>query len=244
MILLNLLIKDQIFKSKPVITTEKIRSQFQGLVYMQKKSAILFVHRDQEVYFYNYDPTLQELLGADNNKFKSINHLFSDDDKQIINQYIKVINSYTLDKKDKKDRLCYFAIIGNNSLTDYDNGYALKIYPQVYNRDGNLISTICFYESISYIGKPILRQEKIIENQTFIYSRVFKRFVKEEKQGLSLIDLKIIRLTGEGRKEQEIADELGVTLANLKRQKVALMDKIEVKTLAEAIFYAYKKGLI
>lgn len=244
MILSNLLIKDQIFKTKPVITTEKIRSRFQGLVYMQKKSAILFVHRDQEVYFYNYDPTLQETLGADNNKFNSVFHIFSDEDKLIINQYIKVINSYTLERKDKKDRLCYFTIIGNNSLTDYDHGYALKIYPQIYDREGNLVSTICFLESISYIGKPILRIEKIIENKTFIYSRVYKRFVKEEKQDLNTTDLKILRLTGEGKKEQEIADELGITLANLKRQKVALMDKIEVKTLAEAIFYAYKKGLI
>ncbi|MGL5563085.1 MAG: response regulator transcription factor, partial [Tannerellaceae bacterium] len=217
---------------------------FQGLVYMQQKSAILFVHRDQEVYFYNYDPTLQTTLGAESGKFNSVFHLFSEEDRQIINQYIKVINSYALERRDKKDRLSYFTIIGNNSLTDYDHGYALKIYPQVYNRDGCLVSTICILETISYIGKPILRHEKIIENQSFIYSRVYKRFVKEEKQDLSPTDLKIIRLTGEGKKEQEIADELGVTLANLKRQKAALMDKIDVKTLSEAIFYAYKKGLI
>lgn len=211
---------------------------------MQQRSAILFLHREQKVHFYNYDPTLQSTLGSDSEKFNCVLHLFSEEDLQIIDQYIKVINSYTLERLDKKDRLSYFTIIGNNSLTDYDHGYALKIYPEVYNRDGSLESTICFLEAISYIGKPILRHDKILENKTFIYSRVYKRFVKEEKLGLNAIDLKILRLTGEGKKEQEIADELSMPLSNLKRQKIALMDKIDVKTLAEAIFYAYKKGLI
>lgn len=240
----NLLIKDQNFKSKPIITTEHICSRFKGLVYMQQRSAILFLHRDEQIYFYNYDPDLQATLGSDSDKFNSVLHLFSEEDLQIINQYIKVINTYTLERKEKKDRLSYFTIIGNNSLIDYNQGYALKIYPQVYNRNGCLVSTICFVEAISYIGKPILRHYKILENKSFIYSRISKRFVKEEKLDLNATDLKILRLTGEGKKEQEIADELRLTLAALKRQKVALMDKIDVKTLAEAIFYAYKKGLI
>lgn len=240
----NLLIKDQIFRLKPLVATEKICSRLKGLVYMQQRSAILFVHREQSIYYFNYDPALQETLGTDNEQFNSVLHLFSDEDLQIINQYIKVINSYFLERIDKKDRLSYFTIIGNNSLTNDDQGYALKIYPELYNREGCLVSTVCFLEAISYIGKPILRLDKILENKSFVYSRVYKRFVKEEKQDLNAIDLNILRLTGEGKKEQEIADELGITLASLKRQKVALMDKIDVKTLAEAIFYAYKKGLI
>lgn len=244
MILSNLLIKGQNFRSKPTITTENICSRFKGLVYMQQRSAILYLHRDQEVYFYNYDPVLQATLGSDRKTFDSVRHLFTEEDQQIVNQYIKVINTYSLERTDKKDRLSYFTIIGNNSLTDYDHGYAFKIYPQVYDRDGCLVSTICFLETIGYIGKPILRHHKILENKSFIYSRISKRFVKEEKLDLNASDLMILRLTGEGKKEQEIADELSVTLANLKRQKVALMDKIDVKTLAEAIFYAYKKGLI
>lgn len=244
MLLSNLLIKDQNFRSKSALTTEKLRSRFQGLVYMQQRSAILFIHRDQEIYFYNYDPTLHAILGSDSEKFNCVLHLFSEEDLQIINQYIKVINSYTLERIDKKDRLSYFTIIGNNSLTDYDHGYALKIYPNGYDREGCLVSTVCMLEAIGYIGKPILRLDKILENKSFIYSRVYKRFVKEEKQDLNTIDLKILRLTGEGKKEQEIADELSVSLSNLKRQKITLMDKIDVKTLAEAIFYAYKKGLI
>ncbi|MGL4326055.1 MAG: hypothetical protein ACRCS7_01085 [Tannerellaceae bacterium] len=239
-----MLIKDQNFRSKSAITTEKLRSRFQGLVYMQQRSAILFVHRDQEVYFYNYDPALQATLGSDCEKFNCVLHLFSEEDLQIINQYIKVINSYILERIDKKDRLSYFTIIGNNSLTDYDRGYALKIYSNGYDREGCLVSTVCILEAIGYIGKPILRLDKIFENKSFIYSRVYKRFVKEEKQDLNTIDLKILRLTGEGKKEQEIADELSMPLSYLKRQKITLMDKIDVKTLAEAIFYAYKKGLI
>ncbi|HAC20734.1 MAG TPA: hypothetical protein DCF91_01390 [Porphyromonadaceae bacterium] len=244
MILSNLLIKDQDFKSKPTILIEAFKCRSQGIAYMEQKAAILFSHRDQKIHYYNYDPDLHVVFGSKAEEMNDITSFFSEEDVHIINQYIKVINSYMLERTEKKDRLICFSIVGSISMVSFDNGYVVKIYPQIYDRNGCLISTLCFIERTNYIGKPILLLDKVIENKTYIYSRIYRRFVKENKQDLTSDDINILRFSGEGKKEQEIAIELGVTLANLKRQKVALMDKIQVKTLAEAIYYAYKKGLI
>ncbi|MGL4326012.1 MAG: LuxR C-terminal-related transcriptional regulator, partial [Tannerellaceae bacterium] len=71
-----------------------------------------------------------------------------------------------------------------------------------------------------------------------------ERFIDEERMLLTANELEILRRSGLGEKEQLISEALDMSLPNLKRCKTGLFEKLKVRSISEAIFVAYKQGLL
>ncbi|MGL5561168.1 MAG: LuxR C-terminal-related transcriptional regulator, partial [Tannerellaceae bacterium] len=68
--------------------------------------------------------------------------------------------------------------------------------------------------------------------------------VNNEKMILTSDEVEILRMSGNGTKEQEIAEMLHTNLSSLKRCKSIIFEKLKVKSISEAIYVAYKQDLL
>ncbi|MEJ5995486.1 response regulator transcription factor [Pedobacter sp. Du54] len=91
------------------------------------------------------------------------------------------------------------------------------------------------------LGKP-----KIVEKE--IYITTSSDFVLNEnslaKLGLSTRELEVLQLMSAGKSNQEIADELFLSLNTIKTHSSRLFEKMEVKRRTQAVELGKKLGLI
>lgn len=247
MIFEKLFIAKQKFKTIPDTDIEVLLTNIEALSCVDQVSKLLLDHRSQQMHMFNYDSSLFDLLGSEHNKIsKDALDLFktSVHDLTLI-KYFELINKNFVDKSKEQDKAIYFTLdlhLGNEE--EGSRSLRLKILPYLYTHDKRLHVTLCIFECSKHTGKPKLKMHRIKENQVHVYCTISERFINEERTLLTANELEILRRSGLGEKEQSISEALNISLANLKRCKTSLFEKLKVRSISEAIFVAYKQGLL
>lgn len=242
----NLYINDQDFASDIGFNLESMHFNIEALACNNAQTHIIIDHRLKQLSLYNYDHKLYKLLGGDRNNLnmKTLSKLLDTDTKELILGYIDVVNKTFVHPYKYEDKNFYFSISFNINKNLCMNGLKLRLIPMIYTPDKLLYASLLLIEQISYIGEPVLEMFLTDERCTKLYDRVSRSFIREEHTQLSFIECDILRRSGEGEKESEIADGLDLSASSLKRLKQSIFDKLKVRTISEAIYIAYKKGLI
>ncbi|MGL4331984.1 MAG: response regulator transcription factor, partial [Bacteroidales bacterium] len=245
MIIYNLIIKDQDFKSPLGYNLTNMHSNLESIACNNEQTYILVNHFEESYTIFNYDKRLFSLLGNDFNKadkdlfYKSLNNEIS----FRIQKYINIANfNFTNKKEDDK---CYYFVI-NFEYGDYGSeiGLSLKLVPILYTDNKCLYATLCMLKKSKHVGKVTLEKYNASNEQVYIYDDTLQRFLEEKEFELTKEEIEVLTLSGEGKKEKEIANELNVSLSRVKLLKNTTFDKLKVKSISEAIFIAYKKGIM
>ena len=155
-----------------------------------------------------------------------------------------MINSQFTNKCKQIDSNIYFTIEHSYGICKNPEGACLKIIPFLYDSQNTLLATLVIIEPKQYAGSAVLKRHCITDEKTEVYNLATKEFVPEETTLLIDIECKIIHLSGMGIKEKDIAKQLNLTLAMLKRIKAIIFEKLKVSSISEAIFVAYKRAYI
>lgn len=241
----NLLINTQKFKCVQ-FNLDNMYFNLEAVACNSQQTHILIDHYLSSVTVFNYDYGLFPDFGSDHNSL-SVDWLVASmqqADKNILKKYAELTADYFLHKKKELNKYLYFSICYNYDSDCANKAIRIKIIPLVYTEDKNLYASLCILEPINYIGKPVLKMHKVNEDKTLIYIPSSDRFVDEEETRLSRLECDILCMSGEGVKEQEIADNLDIPLFYLKRCKNSIFEKLKVKSISEAIYVAYKQGLL
>lgn len=247
MIFEKLLIDKQKFKTKPDTDIEVVLSNIEALSCVDQVSKLLLDHKSQQLHVFNYDSSLFELIGSEHNRIsdKALELLKTAKHDLVLSEYFVLINKCFLEKSKEQDKIIYFTI--DLLLCDDEEkpeSLKLKILPYLYTYDKKLYITLCILEQSNHIGNPILKKHRVKENQVQVYCAASERFIDEERTLLTANELEILRRSGLGEKEQLISEALDMSLPNLKRCKTGLFEKLKVRSISEAIFVAYKQGLL
>lgn len=242
----NLYINDQDFSSAIYFNLESMHFNIEALACNNAETHIIIDHRYRKRFIYNYNHKLYNILGDNQNDLDltNLSKLLDTDTKNLILGYMDVINRIFVHPDKYKDKNFFFAISFNINKNLCMNGLKLRVIPMVYTPDKLLYASLILIEQISYIGEPILEMNLTNEKSAKLYDRMSRSFIKEESVQLSFIECDILRRSGEGEKESGIAESLGLSSSSLKRIKQSVFEKLKVKTISEAIYIAYKKGLI
>ncbi|MGL5318917.1 MAG: response regulator transcription factor [Bacteroidales bacterium] len=245
MIIHNLLIKGQNFTNDLEYDLDTMHNNFESIACNNEQTLILVNHLDSTYTFYNYDKELYPLLG--NNFSKADKDLFykslNEDVSFWINKYINIANSHFLDKRENNK--CYYFII-NYEYGEYGSqiGLSFKLIPILYTPNKSLVATLCILKRSQHIGKVTFEKYYADTQKLFVYDNTLKQFLEKEEYELTSEEIDILNLSGEGKKEKEIAEYLEIPLSRVKLIKNSIFDKLKVKTISEAIYISFKKGII
>ena len=220
-------------------------SNITALACVEQKTVLIVDHYAKAAHIANYNNSVGAILG--DKKFGVLSSeteiVMSGDDQKALARYFKIINDYLADKKKLEERYIYFSILYTPTFTSHER-YAFKVVPYVYTDKLDLALTLCFLENSNHKSRTMLLLHKVHEDKTMIYSQTYKKFVNYEKMILTNDEIEILRMSGNGIKEQEIADALNTNLSSLKRCKSIIFEKLRVKSISEAIYVAYKQDLL
>lgn len=247
MIFEKLFIDKQKFKTKPDTDIDVVLANIEALSCVDQVSKLLLDHKSQQMHVFNYDSSLFELIGSEHNRISgnALELLKTVKYDLVLSEYFALINKCFLEKSKELDKTIYFTI---DLLLCKDEekpkSLRLKILPYLYTYEKKLYITLCILEQSNHIGKPILKMHRIKENQVQVYCPTSECFIDEERTLLTANELEILRRSGLGEKEQLISEALNMSLPNLKRCKTGLFEKLKARSISEAIFIAYKQGLL
>ncbi len=246
MVFEKLLITKQKFRAVDEKGINIFLANLEALSCVEQVTKLLFDHKSKEVYVYNYDPSLFNLMGSERNSLSPeiIQKLRTVEELPLTNKFFEIINKSFIDKANEFDRTYFFSIdfVCNEGAEDQFS-LSLKILPYLYTSDKKLQNTLCFFEQSNHVGKPKLRLHNVKKQQVLVYTTSTGRFIDEERTVLNQTEIEVLRRSGEGEKEQFIAEALDMPLGNLKRIKTSIFEKLKVRSISEAIFVAYKQGL-
>ena len=245
-ILKNLLIENQVFSERLCLDSNVIQSNIEAIACTNEQTMILVDHKDLSFSIYNYNSDLYSVVG-DKHNWLDIDqvHLYLHAfDKSVLAKYLNIVNEQFLLNQKEANQYAYFTISHSWNTLKFDYAVSFKIIPYLYTSDMKLQATLCIIEPALHAGSPVLKRYHALDSKVEVYSNSDKVFFNEEDVKLSSLECEIIRMSGKGAKEQEIADSLFISFSTLKRIKVVVFDKLKVKSISEAIFVAYKKGYI
>lgn len=245
-ILKKLLIEDQMFSEQLCLDSNVIQSNIEAIACTNQQTMVLADHRDQSFSIYNYNAELYPIVGDDYNRLDidQVHSYLQPLDKSVIAKYIDIINGQFLSNHANDKQYIYFTISHSWNTMKFDHAVLFKIIPYLYTSDMKLQATLCIIESTLHAGCPMLKRYHALNSNVDVYSNSSKSFLDQQEIELSSLECEIIRMSGKGGKELEIADSLSISFSTLKRIKVGIFDKLKVKSISEAIFVAYKKGYI
>lgn len=246
MIFKKLLIKKQKFRDVDDKGINIFLANVEALCCIEQVTKLLLDHKSQQAYVYNYDPSLFYLMGSERNSLSKeiIEQFRAIEDLPIIKKYCDIINKYFTDKTNEFDRTYFFSIdFVCNEGADEQFSLCIKVLPYLYTSNKKLQASLCFFEKSNHTGKPKLKLHNVKDQKVLVYSTATGHFIDQERTELSPLEIEILRRSGEGEKEQFMADALELTLGSLKRIKAGIFEKLKVRSISEAIFVAYKQGL-
>lgn len=214
-----------------------------ALACVEQKTVLIVDHYAKVAHIANYNTSVGAMLGTKRSGVLSAETEISLDDQKVLARYFKIINDYLADKKKLEERYIYFSILYTPTFTSHER-YVFKVVPYVYTDKLDLALSLCFLEKSNHKSRTMLLLHKVHEDKTMIYSQTYKKFVNYEKMILTNDEIEILRMSGNGIKEQEIADALNTNLSSLKRCKSIIFEKLRVKSISEAIYVAYKQDLL
>lgn len=246
MIIENLYIQDQNFSEVINFNLENMHFNIEALACNNAQTHVLIDHRCREISVFHYNHKLYKLLGEDRNKldFSLFNKLLDEKTRKLIYAYIDIANKFFLHPTKFPDKDFYFTISLNINKNICMTGVKFRLIPLVYTPEKHLYASLFLIEPVNYIGEPILQMHAAKEMATLRYDHSSRTFIQEEDIQLTYMECDILRRSGEGEKESEIAANLNLSASSLKHMKQSIFDKLKVKTVSEAIYIAFKKGLI
>lgn len=113
-----------------------------------------------------------------------------------------------------------------------------KLTPLVLTKDGRIWLALCTISlsARNTPGKIIMRKEN--SDMYYEYSLERKNWIKKQCITLSPIEKDVLRLSTQGYTMKDIAEKLYKSVDTIKACKRAMFAKLEVKNIAEALFFA------
>lgn len=105
-------------------------------------------------------------------------------------------------------------------------------------------------------GDLVSAIQAVAEGQSFLYPSVAKKVVEEylgrgtqpaerdKFDGLTEREVEVLRLVAEGKTNQEIADQLFLSVKTVQAHRAHIMEKLDLHDRVDLVKYALKKGLI
>ena len=120
-----------------------------------------------------------------------------------------------------------------------------KVYPAIEaGAAGYLLKTSTAHEIADAI-RATQRGERVLEPEaTKMMEKISKRNEPILHEELTKRENEILMLIAEGKSNQEIADELFITLKTVKTHVSNILAKLEVEDRTQAAIYAFKHGLV
>ncbi|OJG17489.1 LuxR family response regulator [Enterococcus canis] len=121
-----------------------------------------------------------------------------------------------------------------------------KVYPAIEaGAAGYLLKTSSASEIADAI-RATYRGERVLEPE--VTNKMMERLSKKHEpvlhEDLTNREREILMLISQGKSNQEIADELFITLKTVKTHVSNILSKLEVEDRTQAAIYAFKHGLI
>lgn len=241
-----LLITDQPFAEKIDFNTQFLNAKIEAIACVYKKLILVINHATQECTTYNFNENIYPITGI-NPYLLNINKTYShieDSDLFLIQKYVEIINKTFIGSHHKPNDVIYFSVDFVYLDSKKIDAFCTKVIPYQYDKDDNLLVTLCIIEPINFAGSAILRKHDLKSKTTSIYNTNTKQFEHEANPYLSEVECNILHLSGKGIKEKEIAKQLNLTLPKLKRIKTLIFEKLNVCSVSEAIYISYKRGYL
>jgi len=121
-----------------------------------------------------------------------------------------------------------------------------KVYPAIEaGASGYLLKTSSAQEIASAIRRTF-KGEKVLEPEvtTKMMEKMTKKHTPELYEDLTARENEVLQLIAQGRSNQEIADELFITLKTVKTHVSNILSKLQVEDRTQAAIYAFKHKLV
>lgn len=121
-----------------------------------------------------------------------------------------------------------------------------KVYPAIEaGASGYLLKTSSASEIAEAIRKTV-KGEKVLEPEvtTKMMAHMTKKHIPELYEDLTNRENEVLQLIAQGRSNQEIADELYITLKTVKTHVSNILSKLQVDDRTQAAIYAFKHHLV
>jgi len=121
-----------------------------------------------------------------------------------------------------------------------------KVYPAIeVGASGYLLKTSSASEIANAIRKTF-KGEKVLEPEVTnkMMERMTKKYAPELYEDLTARENEVLQLIAQGRSNQEIADELFITLKTVKTHVSNILSKLQVEDRTQAAIYAFKHKLV
>lgn len=245
MFLRKMIIADQIFDDTYDASIDSLIANVEALACTENRSMIFIDHKNSMIKIFHYNEELFAILGCSENDLVNKLDVEYDISSSEVDKYIELINSYIINQGGDHTKVTYFAILCMRITTEKtDEALCLKIMPYIYAKNKSLHATLIVLSLDNHYGAPKLIKHNIDDESAEIYLSGTKTFIDEGRTKLLEIEIKILNHSAMGEKEADIADQLDVSLSVLKRMKAGIFEKMKVKSISEAIFMAYKQGLM
>jgi NarL family two-component system response regulator LiaR len=121
-----------------------------------------------------------------------------------------------------------------------------KVYPAIEaGAAGYLLKTSTAHEIADAI-RATIRGERVLEPE--VTTKMMEHIAKQKEtvlhDDLTKRENEILLLISEGKSNQEIADELFITLKTVKTHVSNILAKLEVEDRTQAAIYAFKHGIV
>jgi NarL family two-component system response regulator LiaR len=122
-----------------------------------------------------------------------------------------------------------------------------KIYPVIEAGAFSYLLKTSRATEISQAIRAAMNDQPVLESQ--VASKIMNRFRQEKQENLPHLNLTeremdVLRLIAAGKSNQEVADELFISVKTVKYHVTNLLAKLGVEDRTQAAIYAYKHGLV
>ncbi|OUM84326.1 MAG: DNA-binding response regulator [Bacillus thermozeamaize] len=122
-----------------------------------------------------------------------------------------------------------------------------KIYPVIEAGAFSYLLKTSRATEISQAIRAAMNDQPVLESQ--VASKIMNRFRQEKQenlphQNLTEREMDVLRLIAAGKSNQEVADELFISVKTVKYHVTNLLAKLGVEDRTQAAIYAYKHGLV
>ncbi|MFD1429893.1 response regulator [Lacticaseibacillus mingshuiensis] len=121
-----------------------------------------------------------------------------------------------------------------------------KVYPALEAGAASYILKTATAEEIASAIRQTAKGESVLEPQ--VTTKMMNRLTQKPKQelydDLTNREREVLQLIAKGRSNQEIADELFITLKTVKTHVSNILAKLEVEDRTQAAIYAFQHGIV
>ncbi|MBO8171560.1 MAG: response regulator transcription factor [Bacillaceae bacterium] len=121
-----------------------------------------------------------------------------------------------------------------------------KVYPVLEAGALSYLLKTSGAEEIAEAIRAAARGEAVLEQQVTgkVVARMRSHTSPKPHDSLTERELEVLRLIADGKSNQEISDELYITVKTVKAHVTSILTKLDVEDRTQAAIYAYRNGLV